>query len=1026
MKIFSWISQHSMLLLTLFLFAFIPLYPKIPLIGITHTWVYIRFDDVFIAAAVAIFFIQLVRRKVSINTPLTVPIFFFWIVGAISTLYAVLFIFPTLINVFPKIALFHYVRRIEYLAIFFVAFAAIKNKKDIKVVIAVLTVTLLAVVLYGMGQRFLGFPAFLTMNEEFAKGIPLRLSAAARIPSTFAGHYDLAAYLVMLIPIMGSLIFGFRNIFVKLILFVSAGAGLILLLMTASRTSFLVYLVTIAFMLLLQKKKWLIIPVFIVSMLLLQEFQGLYQRFGSTISTADVVYDARTGKAVGIAKKDESTGNKEDKKIVIEEVPSTGESLPQGSSYINIPNNQPTTKAPVTRITYKRTQLKNGTSSTEITNVEGDFIVKKALAYDVSFTTRFQGEWPRAFEAFKRNILFGSGYSSISLATDGNYLRILGEVGLLGLISFFSIFVFIGIYAYKILPDVDSPVAKSFVLGVLAALMGLGLNAVLIDVFEASKVAYMLWLLVGVTLGLLHLYQKKAIDFKKEVIAVVVSPVAIGVYLLVASFVVFGQSLNNFFIGDDFTWLRWIADCQKITTDIGITCVSSKTTIINFFTQSQGFFYRPGTKLYFFFMYAIAWFTPLIYHIFSVFAHFVVTFLVFLISSKVLKNKLFAGIVAVLFLVLSSHFESIFWIAATGHIIAAGLMLFALLFYMYWKENNRWILLVLSILSAFAATLFHEFGVFSFVLIIGFDLIMYPAKVKALVARWYYLLFVIQVPVYWLLRNLSGSLWFQGDYSYNLLKFPINALGNVVGYIGVSFIGSRFMPYYDLLRNLGKENLLLSMVGGTLILVGCVYAVLSWRKKLSWETIQVVGVGLVIFITSLIPFLGLGNITIRYSYLGSFGLLLILAYVLQHYVMKAGNKVLAYGLVMIFVLSFVSFHVSELYRINKDWTNAGKITNNLLVKLAQNYKSSKQRILPENPVFYFVNLPIRLGDAWVFPVGLEDAVWFDFQNELVTVKTAKTLDDAFLDAKAFPGAKVFEFDKHGNIEEVIQATEIIP
>ena len=40
------------------------------------------------------------------------------------------------------------------------------------------------------------------MNEEFAKGIPIKLSQLSRVPSTFAGHYDLAAYLVLMIPIL--------------------------------------------------------------------------------------------------------------------------------------------------------------------------------------------------------------------------------------------------------------------------------------------------------------------------------------------------------------------------------------------------------------------------------------------------------------------------------------------------------------------------------------------------------------------------------------------------------------------------------------------------------------------------------------------------------------------------------------------------------------------------------------------------------------------------------------------------------
>ena len=70
---------------------------------------------------------------------------------------------------------------------------------------------------------------------------------------------------------------------------------------------------------------------------------------------------------------------------------------------------------------------------------------KKASAYDLSFTTRFQGEWPHALEAFKKNVAIGSGYGSVSLAVDNNFLRCL-ESRALGTLSFLSLFLILGIY----------------------------------------------------------------------------------------------------------------------------------------------------------------------------------------------------------------------------------------------------------------------------------------------------------------------------------------------------------------------------------------------------------------------------------------------------------------------------------------------------------------------------------------------------------------------------------------------------
>src|SRR4029079_8401747 len=134
----------------------------------------------------------------------------------------VVLIFPTIANVFPNVAFLAFLRHIEYLSLFFVAFAGIRDKKSLPWVIGVIVVTLLGVIFYGFGQKYLQFPAYLTMNEQYAKGIPIVLSQLSRVPSTFAGQYDLAAYLVLIIPIVVSMIFGFKNWVVKGVLFVTS------------------------------------------------------------------------------------------------------------------------------------------------------------------------------------------------------------------------------------------------------------------------------------------------------------------------------------------------------------------------------------------------------------------------------------------------------------------------------------------------------------------------------------------------------------------------------------------------------------------------------------------------------------------------------------------------------------------------------------------------------------------------------------------------------------------------------------
>ena len=75
----------------------------------------------------------------------------------------------------------------------------------------------MGVIMYGIGQKFYGFPIVSTMNEEFSKGYLLSLGEWSRISSTFAGHYDLAAYLVMTLAVIVALIFAVSSRWKKIL-----------------------------------------------------------------------------------------------------------------------------------------------------------------------------------------------------------------------------------------------------------------------------------------------------------------------------------------------------------------------------------------------------------------------------------------------------------------------------------------------------------------------------------------------------------------------------------------------------------------------------------------------------------------------------------------------------------------------------------------------------------------------------------------------------------------------------------------
>jgi len=1044
MKILKWIGTNIFFLITLFLIAFIPLYPKLPILDVEHTWVYIRAEDFLIVFVVLLWVTLLLRKIVTLKTPLTLPIILFWIAGGISTLHGVLLIFPTLSDVFPNVAFLSILRRIEYIFLFFVAYAGMKDKKFIPYIVAALVIVLLLVIGYGMGQKFYGWPAYLTMNEEFAKGVPIRLSELSRVPSTFAGHYDLAAYLVLVIPLFTSLAFGYKNIFLKISLLATSALGFALLFMTVSRVSFVVLLISLVMLLILQKKRIIIICLFALTFVLLSFSPSLIERFGSTVSEVDVLVDAKTGGAIGHVEEVEASYfknrvvmrqhiSREENRgasssailpyelipahaaLVIESNSPTGENLPQGTSYINLPLSPVVKK--VEQFFYQKSQ--EGTESAEIRVFYGDFLIKRAKAFDLSFTTRFQGEWPRTIDAFKRNIFLGSGYSSVSLAVDNNYLRILGELGLLGFITFTSIFLVAGIYIKKILPNVDSSVARSFVLGFVAGTFGLLLNALLIDVFEASKIAFTYWILMGITLGLLRLYKREEVDLYKEFKKIISSTYAVIIYLFIITLALYFSVYSYYFVGDDFTWFRWVSDCCN--------------NFVSYFTDANGFFYRPGTKLYFSMMHSTFWLNQTIYHLVSFVLHFSMSTLVFLISKRILKNYFLSIASAVLFLLLSGYHEAVFWISSTGFLFNAMFVLLSLLFFIYYQEKKKAIFFIASLISIILSLLFHELGVIAPFLIILYDIVTGTKSIPrdpsarsaglrmsaGIISRPHLVLLSPILP-YLFLRFIAGSHWLSGDYSYNFFHLPFNIVGNTIGYLGLVLFGPASLPFYQILRNFSKDHVLFAIL--TIIIVIFIVSAMyrMFFRKLTEEERKIVVFGFLFFVIALLPFLGLGNITSRYSYLATVGLVILFAFFLKKiysYLLNINGRYIGLASTAAIVIVFVSLQLFQLQKIHSDWRVAGEKSKRFIISLEGMYINEWKK---ERMKFYFVNVPIRHGEAWVFPVGLSDAVWFVSMNRDINTYQLPSLSQAF-DAVENPlNEKVFEFESDGGVIERIK------
>ena len=76
-KLWLWCKENILFISSILLLMFIPLYPKFPLLDIKNTWVYVRIEDFLVLGALFIWVVLAIKRRISLKTPITIPVFLF-------------------------------------------------------------------------------------------------------------------------------------------------------------------------------------------------------------------------------------------------------------------------------------------------------------------------------------------------------------------------------------------------------------------------------------------------------------------------------------------------------------------------------------------------------------------------------------------------------------------------------------------------------------------------------------------------------------------------------------------------------------------------------------------------------------------------------------------------------------------------------------------------------------------------------------------------------------------------------------
>jgi len=456
---------------------FIPLYPKFPLAEVSGTYVAIRLEDFMLLALVILWgLVNFKRAKKILSMTITKSLLLFWFIGLVSVISAI-----TLTKtVEPNLGILHLIRRVEYMLPFLVAATTIQNAKQAKIFLYGMLITSILVTLYGFGQIYLEFPVISTTNREFSKGQILTLTPGARPNSTFAGHYDLAAYLSIVLVFASTMFFFYKNLWKKALIAAASLIGFALLGYTAARVSFVAAIGGIGLSFLLLKKKLLILLLIIATIGAIAAIPQLRYRLVATFTVnflggGGPKYEPPVG---------EGTNQFTPMVSMAEQVKNASRAAQLATLSAELDDATPSTKSAWDK------PFPADIAPGEPTNIT-------ELGVYRSFNIRYDVEWPRAIRAFEKNPLLGTGYSSITIATDNDYLRALGETGILGSLSLILIFFILIKRFIKSLYRLDG-FDKYFVISSLCMIAVILATATFIDILEASKIAIIFWMILGI------------------------------------------------------------------------------------------------------------------------------------------------------------------------------------------------------------------------------------------------------------------------------------------------------------------------------------------------------------------------------------------------------------------------------------------------------------------------------------------------------------------------------------------------
>jgi hypothetical protein len=462
------------------LLAIIILLPKMPLISINGTYVNVRIEDFLVVIIYGLWVIGWIAGRYSLPKVFNrKAVIGFLIYGFIITALGIL-VFQTVKS--PHLGALHWIRRVEYMGMYFIVATVAKKENLAKYIYSILGMGVLTWI-YGFLQWQDIVVAFHTLNKS---GVAGTYTEIGYVISSFGAHYDFGAFLILMMMFS---VWGYytHTKWWKRILFVLLALAFWWMSRLAyARAAYLGMFVGLVVVFAIRFSGWILLPLYEILQTFDRYFGGRFSRYKYDLKF-DIVPAIPTSPP---------------EPVVLPTSTLVGDYLPVPSAVYPSLSGTP---APLYNVTpppptptptpYWLTRWLDTNVNTLSEKIKGSFGMLD-INLDPSANVRLI-EWQDGIARVGYHFLWGGGYYTYGLGADNDYLRHMIEVGVIGLSVFLLIIWDFVRLSWRSYHQTIAPSHKYFHLAIIGFITGLLIEAIFIDIFEASKIAFLFWYLMG-------------------------------------------------------------------------------------------------------------------------------------------------------------------------------------------------------------------------------------------------------------------------------------------------------------------------------------------------------------------------------------------------------------------------------------------------------------------------------------------------------------------------------------------------